>query len=143
MKIVCNTLFDCSVTGITGHYKSSQIPFEDQAGHTITDLTTWHRARNQQRNWETLLQIVGLRTQPQDIEYPTCKDGVWQFSFTVEADGVFGITNSSNPLAGLEHDCNNVPMVVDLDERDGLHPALQTQGENQNIWFTINNVQEQ
>ena len=28
-------------------------------------------ARDQQRNWETVLQCIGLRTQPQNIKEPT------------------------------------------------------------------------
>jgi len=67
MQILCRTFFDCSPTGITGHYRPSQVPFTDGAGNTINNQHDWTFARNQQRNWETLNQLISLRTQPFDI----------------------------------------------------------------------------
>ena len=43
----------------------------DGAGNTINTQHDWMFARNQQRNWETVLQCMSLRTQPQHIQYPT------------------------------------------------------------------------
>jgi len=68
MRILCRTLFDCSATGVTGHYRPSQVPFEDSAGNTIANQHDWMFARNQQRNWETLNQLISLRTQVFDVE---------------------------------------------------------------------------
>jgi hypothetical protein len=103
----------------------------------------WNRSRNQQRNYETLLQIFGLRTQPQEITQPACQDGVWQFTFESENEGVFGVHNNSDPLAGLLIDCEGVPMILNLTEQSGLTPVLTTSGEQQNIWFdTINTPTE-
>lgn len=141
MKIVCRTLFDCSYTGVTGHFRPSEIPFVDRVGQHITDTATWHRSRNQQRNWETLMQIVGLRTQPHNITRPDCKDGVWTFEFTAEAEGVYSLNDNDDPLAGLKQDCEGIPMVVNLDEHPGIQPTVSVNGSNQNIWFdTINNA---
>ena len=50
MKFICKTLFDITATGVTGHYKSSRVPFRDSTGNNIENETTWNRARNQQRN---------------------------------------------------------------------------------------------
>ena len=50
MKIQCQTLFDITATGVTGHIKPGRIPFCDLAGNRITDTTEWNRSRNQQRN---------------------------------------------------------------------------------------------
>ena len=55
-KVECITRFDITNTGVTGHFKSSRVPFEDQSRHKIIDQESWDRARNQQRNWETLTQ---------------------------------------------------------------------------------------
>ena len=63
MRFVVQTFFDITATGVTGHYKPARVPFRDHAGNVITDESDWGRARNQQRNWETLTQILGLRTQ--------------------------------------------------------------------------------
>jgi hypothetical protein len=141
MKIVCRTLFDCSYTGVTGHYRPSEIPFVDKLGQQISNQEDWHRSRNQQRNWETLMQIIGLRTQPQSITRPVCQDSKWSFEFIAEATGVYSLTDSPDPLAGLKQDCDGVPMVVGLSERSNISPTISVSGVNQNIWFeTINNI---
>lgn len=139
MKIKCRTLFDCSRTGITGRFRSSQLPFTDESGQTITTLDDWNRGRNQQRNWETLLQIVGLRAQPQEIVYPVEQDQSWTFEFMVESEGVYGLAGSDDPFAALRQDAQNIPMLTGLGECPDLEPRLHTQGPGQNIWFeTIN-----
>lgn len=139
MKILCRTLFDCSHTGVTGHHRSSEIPFVDRAGQSIDNLAAWNRSRNQQRNYETLLQIFGLRTQPQEITPPRRSGAAWEFSFESESEGVFQMHGSSDDLAGLKLDCEGVPMMLCLQEETGIEPVLCTDGASQNIWFeTIN-----
>jgi len=140
MKIQCRTLFDCTRTGVTGAFRSSEIPYQDRAGQPVHNHENWHRSRNQQRNYETLLQIFGLRTQPQEITQPARIDGMWQFSFVSESEGVFDMHNNSNPLAGLLVDCEGVPMVAGLGEQPGIATVLTTQGDQQNIWFTSINT---
>ena len=61
IKIEVHTQFDITATGVTGHYKSSQIPFTDAAGNIIDDANSWTRSRNQQRNWETLTDRKSTR----------------------------------------------------------------------------------
>jgi hypothetical protein len=141
MKIVCRTTFDCSYTGVTGHFRSSEIPFADRAGQLITDQTAWHRSRNQQRNWETLMQVIGLKTQPLSVTKPIHKDGVWEFEFVAEAEGVFSIIDNTDPVAGLKQDFDGVPIMVNLNEKAGVVSIVTTTGTDQNIWLdTINNV---
>jgi hypothetical protein len=135
MKIQCRTLFDCTRTGVTGTFRSSEIPYQDRAGQPVDNQQDWHRSRNQQRNYETLLQIFGLRTQPQEITQPALIDGMWQFSFVSESEGVFDMHNNPDPLAGLLVDCEGVPMVTGLGEPSGIASVLTTQGDQQNIWF--------
>lgn len=141
MKILCRTLFDCSYTGITGHFRVAEVPFTDRAGQRITDQLEWNRSRNQQRNWESLIQIFSLRTQPQDMTIPVRRDGVWEFEFKSESEGVFEIFDNPDPLAGLKQDCEGVPMMINLNESPDLAPTICISGEGQNIWFeTINNI---
>lgn len=143
MKILCRTLFDCSRTGVTGIFRPSEIPYMDRAGQMVNNHQDWNRSRNQQRNYETLLQIFGLRTQPQEITQPVYQDGSWKFMFESENEGVFGVHNNPDPLAGLLIDCEGVPMIQNLTEKSSLVPVLTTQGEQQNIWFdTINTSTE-
>ncbi len=143
MKILCQTLFDCSYTGVTGHYRPSEIPFVDRAGQAISNQQDWNHSRNQQRNWETLLQIISLRTQPQDLTTPVKKDAVWEFEFRSESESVFEIYGNTDPLAGLKQDCESVPMMLNLTEQPSMAPTITTSGDNQNIWFTaVNNALE-
>lgn len=137
MKYVCQTLFDITATGVTGHFKVTRMPFMDQAGQHIRDLVSWNRSRNQQRNWETLTQILGLRTQLFDMTDPVRdKSGTsWMFEFESDRDGVFG--PDSDPTQILRTDAEGVPMILDLDNRSDLVPVLRTTGPEQNIWFAI------
>jgi hypothetical protein len=138
MKIECKTLFDCTATGVTGHYRPSQIPFTDRAGILVQDQEEWVISRNKQRNWETIVQIISLRSNPEDIKAPVCKDGTWSFQFVVMASDVFS-NGTTNQFAALYQDCQGVPMVVDLDEQSGVEHTLCATGAKQNIWFeTIN-----
>ena len=140
MRIQCRTLFDCSYTGVTGHFRPSELPFEDSAGQPVTDQASWNHSRNQQRNWETLLQILGLRSQPQDLVMPVCRDNTWQFEFFIESEGVYTIADNSNPLAGLEQDCKGVPMITGLTETTNVGRFIITHGADQNIWFSQLNM---
>lgn len=137
MKYACQTLFDITATGVTGHYKVTRMPFVDQAGQRIHDQTSWNRSRNQQRNWETLTQILGLRTQLFDMTDPVRdKSGTsWMFEFETEISGAFG--PDSDPTQILRTDAEGVPMILDLDNRSDLVPVLRTQGPEQNIWFAV------
>ena len=133
MQIRCRTIFDVSQTGITGHFKPSQIPFTDRAGNNITDLTTWTRARNQQRNLETITQILQLRTQIFDVSVPVENNGYWTFEYAVEFDGIY---QQDQDLFGiLKQDCNEVPMITGLNETYTVTPVLTVDGSQQNIWF--------
>lgn len=140
MKILCRTLFDCTRTGVTGHFKPSAMPFQDHAGQWVRNIADWNRSRNQQRNLETLLQLLGLRAQLFDLTNPVCNQGTWEFGFMTESDAVYGLSNHSDPLAGLRQDCDGVPMMIDLDETPGTVPRIVTQGEQINIWFELVNI---
>lgn len=143
MKVLCRTLFDCTYTGVTGHFRAQQLPYTTKSGLRLETMEDWNRARNQQRNWESLLQIVSLRTQPMNVEYPIKQHDGWHFEFEVEAEGVLSSGFGSSDLAGLVADCEGVPMVTGLDEAGAVTATLHAQGTNQNIWFeTVNNALE-
>lgn len=133
MLIRCCTLFDITETGITGHFKPSQIPFQDHAGQNITDLASWTRSRNQQRNFETITQVLQLRTQLFDISIPTEDNDRWCFDFNVEFEGIY--QQDQDAFGTLKKDCDGVPMIVGLNDQYMLTPFLITTGSQQNIWF--------
>lgn len=132
MKICCRTLFDITSTGIVGHYRSSRVPFTDGSGQSIVNEADWQRARNQQRNWETITQIASLRTQIDVIQPPGVVNGAWQFEFQVDSDSLFSIDSDS--LAVLKNDCDAVPMITGLNEKETAGEFLQP---NVNIWFEV------
>jgi len=137
MKYVCTTLFDCTSTGITGHFRIGQIPFQDRSGRHINNINDWNRSRNQQRNFETLLQIISLRSQPERIAAPQKTSQGWSFSFEVEAESTFTLDGDPDVFAALYKDCNGVPMITGLDESQNIDPVLKPK---QNIWFeSVNN----
>lgn len=140
MKVMCHTLFDCTYTGVTGHFRESQLPYTTKTGLMLQTQADWNRARNQHRNWEALLQVISLRTQPMNITRPAKHDDGWYFEFEVEAEGVLSSGYNSDDLAGLIADCDGVPMIVGLDETEVLTATLHAHGHDQNIWFTAVNT---
>lgn len=132
IRIEIKTQFDITSTGTTGHFKLSRVPSVDQAGNSITDQISWNRSRNQQRNYETLLQLLSLRTQIFDVTLPVEREGLWSFELSVESAGIFG---EDEEFSVLRQDADGIPMLLHLDNSSGLDPMLVTQGDKQNIWF--------
>ena len=95
IKVKVQTLFDITATGVTGHYRPARGPFCDRTGQEINNADTWNRARNQQRNWETLTQLISLRTQIDNVVEPVQNQEEWYFEFTTETE-VFN--DDSRPL---------------------------------------------
>ena len=142
VKHKVSTLFDITATGTVGHFKSTRVPFVDRAGHKIQDLQSWNRSRNQQRNWETLTQLIGLRTQIMEIKEPVIENELWTFEFFTETE-VFN--DGADPVGVLKADSKGVPMLRELDNDPDIDPVLIVEGNRQNIWFAsepINNVLE-
>ena len=127
------TLVDITATGITRH------------------RTGQETARDQQRNWETVLQVIGLRSQPQLIEGPITaefdidelsefgemyfgKQRVWIFCFGVEHEDVF--LEDNDPVGGLDRDFAQVPIICGLDETARfILPIFYPYGAIKNIYF--------
>ena len=139
MKVLCRTLFDCTYTGVTGHFRPHQLPYTTKSGVRLETAEDWNLARNQQRNWESILQIISLRTQPMNIVLPKKQPDGWHFAFEVEAEGVLSSEIGSDDLAGLTGDCEGVPMVTGLEEAEIVTATLHARGTNQNIWFSAIN----
>jgi len=147
-KVICYTLFDCTATGILNHAKVTQLPLIDQQGHTISDQAALTRARNQQRNWETLTQLISLRTQvtvyspPQILQDASIAvlglnrraGRIWTFEFGSEFADIYDI--GGEPLAALIQDCDGVPLITGLGEAvENLEPVIRTTGAVINTKF--------
>lgn len=138
--IGCSTLFDITATGVRGTFRSAQIPFQDLAGNTITDLESWTKSRNQQRNWDTVNQIISLRCLPERIENPrreSSQSGIsWVFQFEVLTPAA--IARDHDPVGWLLADCQAVPMILGLDNDADLGAVLEP-GAQGNINFYLLN----
>jgi hypothetical protein len=137
--IQCATLFDITETGVRNHTANARLPFQDQAGQEVDTEKSWIRSRNQQRNWETVNQILALRTLPENISSPVCvptdQGQTWQFEFDVP--DLSAVSEGDAALSLLLQDCEAVPMITGLTETSDLESALRTQGAAANIWFTL------
>lgn len=126
------TLVDITNTGITKYSQKAEFK------------------RNQQRNWETVTQLVSLRSQLISLEYLsatlesvskfefgsiyTGKHSVWSFKFTVEHKDVYKLNNDDVGI--LIADFAQTPIIVNLKETAKFPlPLLYTTGENKNIYF--------
>lgn len=72
----------------------------------LQDFSDWTHARNQQRNLETIVQILCLRGQISDITTPTHADSTWSFEFSLDTPGAWG-----ENLELIQQDMKNVPMI--------------------------------
>ena len=116
------TLFDITNTDIIRPYKIALM----QSHPSINSEAEWIIARKQQTNFETILQVLSLRTQPSVLHKPIVKTGslnkfkinkkgkIWSVVFTIEHDSVY--FNGIRDLGLLEEDCEHVPMIINLDE---------------------------
>lgn len=149
MNIKCYTLYDITRTDVSYRKK-----FADNLSPAETKL------RSQQTNFETILQIINMRSQPEDIsevasttvslkelknykfgfllpeKYNKSKQAaIWSFTFKIEHPDVFN--NGIDDLGYLVQDCDGVPMIINLDESFKLSQQLITADEMRNIYFEI------
>lgn len=132
--ITCFTLVDITQTGVVHNRVEKE--FE----------------RNQQRNWETVIQCLGLRTQPFEIHGPvdkimdidhdifgemySGKHKVWMFTFSVEQTGVWA--QGADVLSLLHTDFNEIPIIQGLNETANfILPIFYTAGAIKNIFFRL------
>lgn len=142
MKIRCSTLFDITQTGVDNHNRTVVWPYTTRTGLTITNQGDLLRARNQQRNLDTIIQVVSMRTQPldiSDIEVLEDQDPgawgfgiisqpakVWSFTFNVESKGIWH--SHGDDLYWLKSDTQGVPMLVNLTETVVTEPWINSVG---------------
>lgn len=130
-------------------------------GYTLADITatgvirdqdTDSLKRNQQRNWETLLQCIGLRTQPININEPvlvehadlkildfgefyTGEQNVWMWEWYTEREGVYDLPGRA--MGGLLQDLEQVPIITGLTETAKfMLPIFYPYGTIKNIYIT-------
>ncbi len=131
-------------------------------GYTLVDITKTNitsakesqdnpKGRNQQRNWETLVQILSLRAQLMVLGNPftfdddvkmynfgsefTGRHKIWTFKFGVEAAGVY---DGATPFETLRKDCDAVPIITNLTETVAITPSMFiVDGPKRNVYFEV------
>lgn len=129
-------------------------------GYTLVDITPTRVIRstdpddvrrNQQRNWETVLQCMSLRTQPLHIQEPAIfeevstdvlkfgdyfqgKHTVWHWTWATENTGVYDLPGK--PLGALLQDFEQVPIICGLEETGRfMLPIFYPYGAIKNVYF--------
>jgi hypothetical protein len=126
-------------------------------GYTLVDITATgvvrgndELPRNQQRNWETVIQCLSLQTQPNIIHLPVVTEldvagtgfgdfyqghqRVWHWSWSIEHEGIYDHGNKK--LATLLRDFEQVPIVTGLEETARfMLPIFYPHGTIKNIYF--------
>ena len=118
------TLVDITATGVIRHTQEQETQ------------------RNQQRNWETLTQLISLRTQIFDLTEPVLDEDFWSFEFQTESE-IFN--DGTDPVGVLKADAGSIPMLKGLDNDPEIESVLIVNGPTQNIWFSaeaINTILE-
>lgn len=141
-RIACYTLFDITKTGVLNRARPS---------NDVTDNNEWFRKRNTQCNFDTILQVISLRAQPDVTKDPqmklmditetdyfgyTLKDKnvpVWSFDFEIQHSSVF--EDGIDELGALYKDCEGVPMIRCDSQWARAGDALDTTSETRNIYF--------
>ena len=127
----CYTLIDITPTGVTSH----------DSKHEFT--------RNQQRNWETIQQIISLRTQPNILETNNFVDNVagygfginytgqhkiWTFKFAVDYPDIY--KEGPDIFGLLRYDLKITPLILGLTETACPEkPIFYASGPWNNIYF--------
>jgi len=122
------------------------------------DTIEWTLKRNTQCNFDTVLQAISLRSQPEVVHDPVridvrfdefqnfgflfeqLEDEVypcWKFEFDVQHPSVFD--DGISELGGLYRDCDGVPMINCGSTWDKLPGFLDSSSELRNIYFTLSN----
>ena len=144
------SLIDITNTGVFGDYKKSS-SFFDNAHQIVNDKISWERSRNQQRNWDTLVQLISMITQPIILQQSKLlqeenlkkyhfgysgKSNVWQFSITSEHVDIF---DSPLVVGGrLKEICHKIPIITGLLESIDFEISMFDTTNNVNLYFEKN-----
>jgi hypothetical protein len=144
-RIRCYTLFDITQTGVLNRSKPQG-----------NDMTNWLMRRNTQCNFDTLLQVISLRSQPEIIKVPHKIDlteeyiskfgflysfnpdqveSLWRFEFEVQHTSVF--EDGIESFGSLYKDCEGVPMILLDGQNENIPKFLNSSPELRNVYFEV------
>jgi len=142
----CYTLFDIIKTSVINRSKPC----------TEDDPVLWLYKRHTQCNFDTILQVISLRSQPESINDPKelkikfnefdnfgflfnqedeQEISCWTFDFSIQHPSVF--YDGISELGHLYADCDQVPMIKTDTAWDKLPSFLDSSDELRNIYFKV------
>jgi len=144
-KFRCYTLFDIT--------KSNIVSKKNVLNGSEQENDYWQNMRNTQCNFDTIIQVISLRAQPENISNPIQHDfapqnldfgflynetenmSYWTFDFSVNYRSVF--SDGSDDLGALYNDCISVPMIQTIKSMPQMPAFLDLSPEFRNIYFKI------
>jgi hypothetical protein len=85
------------------------------------------------KNWQTVQQIIGMRSQIEILSDPVFTDGVYSFTFRPLTQMIYATLDDS--LHYLKQDSTGVPVIIP-EENDRYRIELtDTYAETPNIWY--------
>lgn len=115
------------------------------------DVDDWSLQRNQQRNLDSLIQTLGLRSQPINIDvrffegHPAAYNlginlpewaKIWEVQFDIEHHGAYG-TDCELAM----QDLNYVPIINGLNETEpSFPPVFQSRGTFKNVHIFFSQI---
>ena len=121
--------------------------------YTLVDVTQSGQRKGpdkiavgQQTNWDTLVQVIGLRANPEPIGLEVKEESVKDLEFGTKYKGKqkywvfeFELPDGSTTVDALKDDFDLVPYISDLTETfaNGVHAFLTKDSEKCNIFFTL------
>ena len=155
-KFRCSCLFDVSATGVTTNTRMKGVPFTTTTGVVIKNTFELNFARNQQRNFDTLIQLFSMRTQVvwnspvKMLENEKASNwgfgkaykgnfNVWQFAFEIGSSDPWLKTSKTDfdYCYFLREDAEQIPMLLGLLETAKLEPLLVATGPETNVLFEL------
>lgn len=145
MRIRCYSLFDITKTNVTNKKKLLDA--------SVEEALDWQNKRSTQCNLDTLIQVISLRAQPENVTEPflnsdaenidkfgflydfTETQHYWHFDFIVNYASVF--SDGKDDLGALYNDCEDVPMIKTHKSPHNIPPSLDISPELRNIYFEI------
>jgi hypothetical protein len=95
-------------------------------------LDDWIFLRNQQRNYDVTVQILGLRFQPENISIPIHVGNEWVLYFEYDYSQI--------NIDEILQDFNKIPVVSGLNEKTSSECFISN-GKFKNIRISINNIE--
>lgn len=145
-RIRCYTLFDITKTGVLNRKAPLNLSAED--------TKVWENKRNTQANYDTVLQVISLRSQPEDnsntheitVNFKEFENfgflfedeedqKCWYFDFTIAQPKVF--YDGIDDLGLLNDDADGVPIIKTDNVWARLPDFLDVSPELRNIYFKV------